>query len=73
MTYPDDTSPLRSALSAIDDGHPLVAPMNGNVQHILPRLNRIEAKDAYVVEYLEYLERRIAALEAQLEAQPRAQ
>ncbi|MEZ2371470.1 hypothetical protein [Arthrobacter sp. RCC_34] len=66
MTHRDENSPLRAALNAIDAAHPLVAPMNGNVQLILPRLDRMEAKDAYVIEYLEYLERRIAELESRL-------
>jgi|GEM_PF-2060677 len=68
MTHPDGVSPLRSTMAAIDSDHPLVFPLSGNVQHILPRLDRLEAKDAYMVEYLEFLERRIASLESQLRA-----
>jgi len=68
MTHPADASPLRSTMAAIDSAHPLVISQTGNVRHILPRLDRIETKDAYLIEYIEYLERRIASLETRLQS-----
>ncbi|MDR6866604.1 hypothetical protein J2Y69_001197 [Microbacterium resistens] len=38
-------------------------PVYTKVGHVSPRLDRSEAKIAYLVDYINYLEQRIAALE----------
>jgi len=70
MTIPsgDPTTRLSAVLAAIDADHPLKTPLHYNVGHVAPRLDRLEAKIAYVAEYIAFLEQRIAALEARLDA-----
>lgn len=55
---------LRASIAAIDDAHPLKVPLHYNQGHIAPRLDRLEAKTAYLVDYIAYLEQRLAALES---------
>ena len=55
---------LRRSVSAIEDAHPLRMPVTTNLRLTVPRLDRLEAKTAYLVEYIAYLEARIATLEA---------
>ena len=57
---------LRNSIAQIDAQHPLKAPLHANVAHFSPRLDRIESKDTYLVEYIAFLEQRIAALELQM-------
>lgn len=59
-------SSLRPSIQAIDDANPLRIPWHFNQGHIGPRLDRLDAKSAYLVSYIEYLEHRIAGLEARL-------
>lgn len=70
MTIPsgDPTNRLSAVLAAIDADHPLKTPLHYNVGHVAPRLDRLEAKIAYTAEYIAFLEQRIAALEARLDA-----
>lgn len=70
MTIPsgDPTNRLSAVLAAIDADHPLKTPLHDNVGHVAPRLDRLEAKLAYTAEYIAFLEQRIAALEARLDA-----
>ncbi|KTS64650.1 hypothetical protein NS206_07450 [Microbacterium testaceum] len=70
MTIPsgDPTNRLSAVLAAIDADHPLKTPLHYNVGHVAPRLDRLEAKLAYTAEYIAFLEQRIAALEARLDA-----
>jgi len=70
MTIPsgDPTTRLSAVLAAIDADHPLKTPLHYNVGHVAPRLDRLEAKIAYAAEYIAFLEQRIAALEARLDA-----
>lgn len=70
MTIPsgDPTNRLSAVLAAIDADHPLKTPLHHNVGHVAPRLDRLEAKVAYTAEYIAFLEQRIAALEARLDA-----
>lgn len=55
---------LRRSVSAIDEAHPLRMPVHANLGVTVPRLDRLEAKTAYLVEYIAYLEARIGNLEA---------
>lgn len=55
--------PLHAAAESIDERNPLNAPLHFNLGHIGPRLARLEAKAAYVAEYVAYLEQRIVVLE----------
>ncbi|MBO9626544.1 MAG: hypothetical protein J7484_09245 [Microbacterium sp.] len=67
MTDPAGTSPaqaLRTNIAAIEQSFPLRAPMYFDQTLISPRLDRADAKVAYLVDYIAYLEQRIAALEA---------
>lgn len=45
-------------------------PVHTNVGHFSPRLDRLEDKTAYLVEYIVYLEQRIARLEHTLAEKP---
>ena len=55
--------PLQAAAESIDEQNPLKAPLHFNPGHIGPRLERLEAKAAYMAEYVAYLEQRLATLE----------
>ena len=69
MTSSDSTPDpdlFRASISAIDAAHPLRAPWHYDQSLTSPRLDRLDAKTAYFVDYIEYLERRLAALEARL-------
>jgi len=70
MTIPsgDPTTRLSAVLAAIDADHPLKTPLHYNVGHVAPRLDRLDAKVEYTAEYIAFLEQRIAALEARLDA-----
>lgn len=59
---------LRQSFAAIDHAHPLQLPWYFNQHHIGPRLDRLDAKTAYLVEYIAYLEQRIERLEADRDA-----
>ncbi|MCS5499299.1 hypothetical protein NY547_18805 [Cnuibacter physcomitrellae] len=59
---------FRASVQAIDASHPLQTPWHYDVSITGPRLDRLEAKAAFYADYIEYLERRIAALEARLPA-----
>ncbi|WP_378145333.1 hypothetical protein ACFJGV_17330 [Cnuibacter sp. UC19_7] len=59
---------FRASVEAIDASHPLQAPWHYDQSITAPRLERLEAKAAFYADYIEYLERRIAALEARLPA-----
>lgn len=62
---------LRQSFEAIDQDHPLRLPWRFNQHHIGPRLDRLDAKTAYLVDYIAYLEQRIARLEAGSDLEPR--
>ena len=61
---------LRQAIAAIDATHPLRMPWYYDESVTGPRLDRLDAKAVYHTDYIEYLERRIAALEERLEGSP---
>lgn len=63
-------SVLRQSFEAIDQGHPLRLPWRFNQHYIGPRLDRLDAKTAYLVDYIAYLEQRIERLEAGNAAEP---
>ncbi|WP_295787149.1 hypothetical protein [uncultured Microbacterium sp.] len=63
---PGDSDRLRAVLAKIDADNPLKVPFSYNQGHISPRLDRLEAKLAYMAEYIAYLEQRIESLEAQV-------
>ncbi len=68
MTTHDAIVPaIHTAFSAIDQQNPLRMPIHFSQALIGPRLDRLDAKTAYVGEYLAYLEQRIQALEARLD------
>jgi hypothetical protein len=59
-------STFRASVEAVDAAHPLSTPWHYNQSLTGPRLDRLDAKAAFYADYIEYLERRIAALEARL-------
>ncbi|WP_368497201.1 hypothetical protein [Herbiconiux sp. A18JL235] len=63
MTSPSPNV-FRASIAAIDEAHPLKTPLHFNQAHISPRLDRLEATTAYLVDYIAYLEQRLAALES---------
>ncbi|QJU52525.1 hypothetical protein SCB71_03940 [Herbiconiux sp. KACC 21604] len=73
MTSPSpDPRVLHASIAAIDETHPLKVPLHYNQGHISPRLDRLEAKTAYLVDYIAYLEQRLTALESRPTAAPGA-
>lgn len=60
---PGDINRLRAVTERIDADNPLKVPFTFNQGHISPRLERLEAKLSYMVEYIAYLEQRIERLE----------
>ncbi|MEV7825893.1 hypothetical protein [Microbacterium enclense] len=63
---PGDANRLRAVIAKIDTDNPLKVPFSFNQGHISPRLDRLEAKLAYMAEYIAYLEQRIESLEEQV-------
>ncbi|MBB2975289.1 hypothetical protein FHX49_000855 [Microbacterium endophyticum] len=63
---PENPHPFRGSIDAIDAAHPLKSPWHYDQSITGPRLDRLDAKATYFVDYIEYLEHRIAALEAQI-------
>ena len=57
---------FRASIAAIDAEHPLRSPWHYDQSVTGPRLDRLDAKTAYFVDYIQYLEQRLAALEARL-------
>ena len=57
---------FRQSLEAIDADNPLRMPWWYDQSLSGPRLDRLDAKVAYYADYIQYLEGRIAALEARL-------
>ncbi|MFG6476935.1 hypothetical protein ACFXP7_11185 [Microbacterium sp. P06] len=67
MTSPAMPAPsqvLRDSIVAVDAQHPLPATWLHDYTLAGARLDRLDAKTEYFVGYIEYLEQRIAALEA---------
>ncbi|MBA8817234.1 hypothetical protein FHX48_002332 [Microbacterium halimionae] len=64
---PANPYPFRGSIEAIDAANPLKSPWHYDQSITAPRLDRLDAKATYFVDYIEYLERRIAALEARLD------
>ena len=62
----DGSSPLRTVLAKIDADVPLNTPLHYNQGHISPRLDRLEAKLAYMADYIAFLEQRIQSLEGRV-------
>ncbi|WP_291036472.1 hypothetical protein [Herbiconiux sp.] len=57
---------FRASIAAIDAEHPLRSPWHYDQSITGPRLDRLDAKTAYFADYIQYLEQRLAALEARL-------
>ena len=64
---PAPGSALWQSFAAIDHDNPLELPWRFNPHHIGPRLDRLDAKTAYLADYIAYLEQRIECLEARLD------
>jgi len=62
----DGSNPLRTVLAKIDADVPLTTPLHDNQGHISPRLDRLEAKLAYMADYIAFLEQRIQSLEGRV-------
>ncbi|WJS92075.1 hypothetical protein [Microbacterium testaceum] len=62
----DGSNPLRTVLAKIDADVPLKTPLHSNQAHISPRLDRLEAKLAYMADYIAFLEQRIQSLEGRV-------
>ncbi|WP_440708337.1 hypothetical protein [Herbiconiux sp. YIM B11900] len=62
-----DPSLFRQSIRAIAEAHPLRTPWHYDQNLTSPRPDRLDAKTAYFVEYIQYLEQRIASLEDRLD------
>jgi len=62
----DGSNPLRTVLAKIDADVPLKTPLHFTQGHISPRLDRLEAKLAYMADYIAFLEQRIQSLEGRV-------
>ncbi|WP_143469876.1 MULTISPECIES: hypothetical protein [unclassified Leucobacter] len=65
-SVPVENNAVHQNFALIDAAHPLRMPLAGNDHHILPRLDRLEAKADFAADYIAYLEARITQLEARL-------
>lgn len=57
---------FRQSVAAIDAENPLTMPWHYETWLTGPRLDRLDAKATFYADYIEYLEQRIAALEAHI-------
>jgi len=65
---PESVPSFRESIAAIDERHPLKMPFSWDKTLLYPRFDRIETKVDFFVEYIDYLTKRVDALEARLAA-----
>jgi hypothetical protein len=63
---PQPVPTIRESVAAIDETHPLKMPFMADTTTLYPRLDRLDAKVAFFVDYIEALTARIADLETRL-------